>query len=214
MHWTGDKTREEACVNIALGRRSPQELAIRLKILIDDDGGTEQMRFGAADWMSSAAELTQHHHQRQAILVDGREGNSIHFQTCCHPIPGDNIIGYLGKGEGLQVHINDCPIALRMLSKDGEKWVEVEWSKEVHREFEVDLVIDTLQGKGVLARVASSVTAADSNIMNVSMEDRFKEDSVVIRFTIQVYDRLHLSKVMRSLRANHDVLRVTRIRSS
>jgi len=214
IHWTGDKTREEACVNIALGRRSPQELAIRLKILIDDDGGTEQMRFGAADWMSSAAELTQHHHQRQAILVDGREGNSIHFQTCCHPIPGDNIIGYLGKGEGLQVHINDCPVALRMLSKDGEKWVEVEWSKEVHREFEVDLVIDTLQGKGVLARVASSVTAADSNIMNVSMEDRYKEDSVVIRFTIQVYDRLHLSRVMRSLRTNHDVLRVTRIRSS
>jgi GTP pyrophosphokinase len=76
------------------------------------------------------------------------------------------------------------------------------------------LVIDTLQGKGVLARVASSVTAADSNIMNVSMEDRYKEDSVVIRFTIQVYDRLHLSKVMRSLRSNHDVLRVTRIRSS
>jgi len=216
MHWTGDKTREEACVNIALGRRSAQELAIRLKILIDDDGGTEQMRFGAADWMAPAAELNQHqhHHQRQAILVDGREGNSIHFQTCCHPIPGDNIIGYLGKGEGLQVHINDCPIALRMLSKDGEKWVEVEWSKEVHREFEVDLAIDTLQGKGVLARVASSVTAADSNIMNVSMEDRYKEDSVMIRFTIQVYDRLHLSQVMRSLRANHDVLRVTRIRSS
>ncbi|MBU3606606.1 bifunctional (p)ppGpp synthetase/guanosine-3',5'-bis(diphosphate) 3'-pyrophosphohydrolase [Polynucleobacter sp. MWH-Creno-3A4] len=214
MHWTGDKTREEACVNIALGRRSPQELAIRLKILIDDEGGTEQMRLGAADWMVSPPEVHQHHHQRQAILVDGREGNSIHFQTCCHPIPGDNIIGYLGKGEGLQVHTNDCPVALRMLSKDGDKWVEVEWSKDVHREFEVDLAIDTRQGKGVLARVASSVTAADSNIMNVSMEDRYKEDSVMIRFTIQVYDRLHLSKVMRSLRTNHDVLRVTRIRTS
>lgn len=212
MHWTGDKTREEACVNIALGRRSPQELAIRLKILIDDEGGAEQMRLGAADWMVAPPEISQHH-QRQAILVDGREGNSIHFQTCCHPIPGDSIIGYLGKGEGLQVHTNDCPVALRMLSKDGEKWVEVEWSRDVHREFEVDLAIDTRQGKGVLARVASSITAADSNIMNVSMEDRFKEDSVMIRFTIQVYDRLHLSKVMRSLRANHDVLRVTRIRS-
>jgi GTP pyrophosphokinase len=161
MHWTGDKTREEACVNIALGRRSPQELAIRLKILIDDEGGGEQMRLGAADWMSSHQELS--HHQRQAILVDGREGNSISFQTCCHPIPGDNIIGYLGKG--------------------------------------------------VLARVASSVTAADSNIMNVSMEDRYKEDSVTIRFTIQVFDRLHLSKVMRSLRTNHDVMRVTRTRA-
>jgi GTP pyrophosphokinase len=210
MHWTGDKNREEACVNIALGRRSPQELAIRLKILIDDDGDTEQMRLGATDWVNPAQEI---HHQRQAILVDGREGNSISFQTCCHPIPGDNIIGYLGKGEGLQVHSNDCPVALRMLSKDSDKWVEVEWGKDLNREFEVDLAIDTRQGKGVLARVASSVTAADSNIMNVSMEDRYKEDSVTIRFTIQVYDRLHLSKVMRSLRTNHDVMRVTRIRT-
>jgi len=211
MHWTGDKTREEACVNIALGRRSPQELAIRLKILIDDEGGAEQMRLGVADWVAPSQELN--HHQRQAILVDGREGNSIHFQTCCHPIPGDSIIGYLGKGEGLQVHTNDCPLALRMLSKDSDKWVEVEWGKELNREFEMDLAIDTRQGKGVLARVASSVTAADSNIMNVSMEDRYKEDSVMIRFTIQVYDRLHLSKVMRSLRANPDVMRVTRIRA-
>ena len=210
-HWTGDKTREEACVNIALGRRSPQELAIRLKILIDDEGGSEQMRLGASDWVAPNQEIN--HHQRQAILVDGREGNSIHFQSCCHPIPGDNIIGYLGKGEGLQVHTNDCPVALRMLSKDSDKWVEVEWGKELNREFELDLAIDTRQGKGVLARVASSVTAADSNIMNVSMEDRFKEDSVTIRFTIQVYDRLHLSKVMRSLRANPDVMRVTRTRA-
>ncbi|MBU3639331.1 MULTISPECIES: bifunctional (p)ppGpp synthetase/guanosine-3',5'-bis(diphosphate) 3'-pyrophosphohydrolase [unclassified Polynucleobacter] len=211
-HWTGDKTREEACVNIALGRRSPQELAIRLKILIDDEGGAEQMRLGVADWVAPNQE-TSHHHQRQAILVDGREGNSIHFQTCCHPIPGDNIIGYLGKGEGLQVHTNDCTVALRMLSKDSDKWVEVEWGKDLNREFELDLAIDTRQGKGVLARVASSVTSADSNIMNVSMEDRFKEDSVTIRFTIQVYDRLHLSKVMRSLRANPDVMRVTRTRA-
>ena len=210
-HWTGDKTREEACVNIALGRRSPQELAIRLKILIDDEGGSEQMRLGASDWVAPSQEIN--HHQRQAILVDGREGNSIHFQGCCHPIPGDNIIGYLGKGEGLQVHTNDCPVALRMLSKDSDKWVEVEWGKELNREFELDLAIDTRQGKGVIARVASSVTAADSNIMNVSMEDCFKEDSVTIRFTIQVYDRLHLSKVMRSLRANPDVMRVTRTRA-
>ncbi|MBU3601000.1 bifunctional (p)ppGpp synthetase/guanosine-3',5'-bis(diphosphate) 3'-pyrophosphohydrolase [Polynucleobacter sp. AM-25C3] len=214
LHWTGDKTREEGCVNIALGRRSAQELAIRLNILIDDEGGTEQMRLGAGDWVSPQQETISHHHQRQAILVDGREGNSISFQTCCHPIPGDNIIGYLGKGEGLQVHTNDCPVALRMLSRDSDKWVEVEWGKEVNREFEVDLAIDTRQGKGVLARVASSVTAADSNIMNVSMNDRYKEDSVTIRFTIQVSDRLHLSKVMRSLRTNHDVMRVTRVRVS
>ncbi|QWC96178.1 bifunctional (p)ppGpp synthetase/guanosine-3',5'-bis(diphosphate) 3'-pyrophosphohydrolase [Polynucleobacter paneuropaeus] len=212
LHWTGDKTREEACVNIALGRRSPQELAIRLKILLDEEGTGDQMLLDSADWVATQLEPT-YSHQRQAIIVDGREGNSISFQSCCHPIPGDNIIGYLGKGEGLHIHTNDCPHALRMLSKDGDKWVEVEWGKEINREFEVDLAIDTRQGKGVLARVASSITSADTNILNVSMDDRYKEDSVVIRFTIQVSDRLHLSKVMRNLRSNHDVMRVTRTRS-
>ncbi|SNX29406.1 GTP pyrophosphokinase [Polynucleobacter meluiroseus] len=213
LHWTGDKTRDEACVNIALGRRSAQELAIRLKILIDEEGGATQMRLGASDWVTPPQEISSPH-QRQAILVDGREGNSMSFQSCCHPIPGDNIIGYLGKGEGLQIHTNDCPLALRMLSKDNDKWVEVEWGKEINREFDVDLAIDTHQGKGVLARVASSVTSADSNILNVSMDDRYKEDAVTIRFTIQVADRLHLAKVMRSLRANHDVMRVTRTRTT
>jgi len=212
LHWTGDKTREEACVNIALGRRSPQELAIRLKILLDEEGAGDQMRLDSADWVATQVEPS-YSHQRQAIIVDGREGNSISFQSCCHPIPGDNIIGYLGKGEGLHIHTNDCPHALRMLSKDGDKWVEVEWGKEINREFEVDLAIDTRQGKGVLARVASSITSADTNILNVSMDDRYKEDSVVIRFTIQVSDRLHLSKVIRNLRSNHDVMRVTRTRS-
>jgi len=207
LHWTGDKTREEACVNIALGRRSHQELAIRLKILLDEEGGDEQMRLGSGDW---AVHHEPHSHQKQAILVDGREGMSTSFQSCCHPIPGDAIIGYLGKGEGLQIHVNDCKTALRMLSKDSDKWVEVEWSKDIHREFEVNLAVDTHQGKGVLARVASSITSADCNIMNVSMEDRHKEDAVIIRFTLQVADRLHLSKVMRSLRNNPDVMRVVR----
>jgi GTP pyrophosphokinase len=214
LHTTGDKNRTDICVNIALGRRSAQELAIRLKMLLDEEGGMEQMRLGATDWVSPHQEISsQHPHQRQSIIVDGLEGNSISFQNCCHPIPGDSIIGYLGKGDGLQVHANDCPVALRMLSKDSDKWIEVEWSKDIHREFEVALVLDTRQGKGVLARVASSVSAADANIMNVSMDDRYKEDAVTIRFTIQVSDRLHLSKVMRSLRANRDVMRVTRTRA-
>ncbi|MBJ7379889.1 MAG: bifunctional (p)ppGpp synthetase/guanosine-3',5'-bis(diphosphate) 3'-pyrophosphohydrolase [Polynucleobacter sp.] len=208
LHWTGDKNREEACVNLALGRRSAPELAIRLKILLDEEGGNEQMRLGSGEWS-----VLDQEPQRQAIMVDGREGMSVSFQSCCHPIPGDDIIGYLGKGVGLQIHTQDCKDAIKMLSKDSDKWVAVEWSPEVNRDFEVDITVDTRQGKGVLARVASSITSADSNIMNVSMDDRYKEDAVAIRFKLQVLNRIHLSKVLRSLRINPDVLRVTRNKS-
>jgi GTP pyrophosphokinase len=139
---------------------------------------------------------------------------SVSFQSCCHPIPGDDIIGYLGKGEGLQIHTQDCKVASRMLSKDSDKWVGVQWSKDTNREFDVGIIIDTKQGKGVLAKVASSITSADSNILNVAMDDKYKEDSVTMRFTIQVSNRLHLSRVLRGLRSNSDVFRVVRNRSS
>ncbi len=76
------------------------------------------------------------------------------------------------------------------------------------------ITVDTKQGKGVLARVASSITSADSNILNVSMDDKYKEDSVTMRFTIQVFNRLHLSRVLRGLRANSDVFRVIRNKSA
>ena len=209
LHWTGDKTREEVCVNIVLGRRTAQELATRLKILIGEETGSEQMRLGTGDWSTLHNEP-----QGQAIVVDGREGMSVSFQSCCHPIPGDDIIGYLGKGEGLQIHTQDCKVAFRMLSKDSDKWVGVQWSKDTNREFDVAIIIDTKQGKGVLAKVASSITSADSNILNVAMDDKYKEDSVTMRFTIQVSNRLHLSRVLRGLRSNSDVFRVVRNRSS
>ena len=208
LHWTGDKSREEVCVNIVLGRRTAAELATRLKILVGEEGGSEQMRLGSNDWGGS-----DHETQTQSLVVDGREGMSVSFQTCCHPIPGDDIMAYLGKGEGLQIHTQDCKVAHRMLSKDSDKWVGVQWSKDTKREFDVAITVDTKQGKGVLARVASSITSADSNILNVSMDDKYKEDSVTMRFTIQVLNRLHLSRVLRGLRANTDVFRVIRNKS-
>ena len=209
LHWTGDKSREEVCVNIVLGRRTAAELATRLKILVGEEGGSEQMRLGSNDWGGS-----DHETQTQSLVVDGREGMSVSFQTCCHPIPGDDIMAYLGKGEGLQIHTQDCKVAHRMLSKDSDKWVGVQWSKDTKREFDVAITVDTKQGKGVLARVASSITSADSNILNVSMDDKYKEDSVTMRFTIQVLNRLHLSRVLRGLRANTDVFRVIRNKSA
>ncbi|NCZ79941.1 MAG: bifunctional (p)ppGpp synthetase/guanosine-3',5'-bis(diphosphate) 3'-pyrophosphohydrolase, partial [Burkholderiaceae bacterium] len=91
LHWTGDKSREEVCVNIVLGRRTAAELATRLKILVGEEGGSEQMRLGSNDWGGS-----DHETQTQSLVVDGREGMSVSFQTCCHPIPGDDIMAYLG----------------------------------------------------------------------------------------------------------------------
>jgi len=146
-------------------------------------------------------------------MVDGSEGMSVIYSTCCHPIPGDNIIGYLGKSEGLQIHIHDCSHVLRIHRKDPENWIEVNWADEVSKEFEIPLRVDVKNTKGVLAKVASSITSSDANITHVGMDNTSSELAATIRFGVQVKNRDHLAKVMRSLRSNIDVVRAVRMKT-
>ena len=210
LHWTGAKSRQDIMADIALGRRSAAVIAKRIQLFINEEHGGEQMRLDREDWDADDELVTKHH---QALVVDGSEGMSVNFASCCHPIPGDAIIGYLGKGDGLQIHTDDCLYVSRIHHKDPENWVEVVWSSNTAREFEVAIRVDIKNSKGVLAKVASSITSADANIVQVAMEDSFSEAAATIRFGIQVKNRVHLARVMRSLRGNSEVVRVTRTKS-
>jgi GTP pyrophosphokinase len=209
-HWTGSKSRQEIMTDIALGRRSAAVLAKRIELFIKEKGGHEQLRFDHQEWQSNSEKDTHLKASRQVLMVDGSEGMSVIYSNCCHPIPGDSIIGYLGKGEGLQIHIQDCAHVQRIHHKDPENWIEVNWAENIHRVFEILLRVDVKNSKGVLAKVASSITSSDANITHVGMDDASSELAASIRFGVQVYDRDHLAKVIRSLRSNHDVVRVTR----
>ena len=209
LHWTGVKAREDLCADIAIGHLVPAVIAKRIElILAEDAGSSKQMRLDTADWENDAPHIPTH---RQAIMIDGSEGESVMFPSCCHPIPGDIILGYLGKGEGLQIHTRECRRAQRLHHKDSEHWVDVIWSDDLKRHFDVAIRVDVKNSKGVLARIAGTMTSADANIEHVAMDDRFTESAVGIRFVIQVASRHHLAQVMRRLRQNHDVVRITRV---
>ena len=210
LHWTGSKGREELCADMAMGHRVPAVVAKRIEmILYENKGQSSQMRLDTTDW---DPDEEVHVHHRQAIMIDGAEGQSVFFPSCCHPIPGDTILGYLGKGEGLQIHTDVCHQALRLQHRDPEHWIDVVWSDEIKRSFDVAIRVDVKNAKGVLAKIAGTLTSADANIAHVAMEDRFTEvGAVSIHFMIQVESRYHLAKVMRRLRQNADILRITRV---
>ena len=84
------------------------------------------------------------------VVVDGSENASVQYAHCCRPIPGDTIVGYLGRGEGLVVHTERCGVAQRLQHKDSERFITVEWSDEPSRAFEVGIVVTVRNGKGVL----------------------------------------------------------------
>ncbi len=209
LHWTGSKGREELCADIAMGHRVPAVMAKRIEMLIrESKGHSEQMRLDTAEWETARDDMPEH---KQAIMIDGKGGESVSFPACCHAIPGDNILGYLGKGEGLQIHTHECRQAQRLHHRDPDHWVDVIWAEDIQRSFDVSIRVDVKNAKGVLARIAGTLTSADANIAHVAMDDRFSESAVGIRFVIQVESRYHLAKVMRRLRQNQDVLKITRV---
>lgn len=195
LRWSGAKEREEIYTDIALGRRVAAVVAKRIELLLHENG-------------SALSELpTRDSH---AVLVTGREGMSVAFAACCHPIPGDDIIGYLGKGEGLEIHQHNCQQALRIQHKDPDRWIDVAWSEQTRPAFDVAVHILARNKHGVLARLASDIAMVDANISHIAMDENAQHEEMHIQFIIQVDNRVHLAKVMRILWRNSDVLKITR----
>ena len=137
------------------------------------------------------------------------EGMAVQLASCCRPIPGDPILGFINKGKGLIIHTHDCP-TIAHYRNDPDKWVDVEWDPETRKMFEVSIKLVVANQRGVLAKVAATIADADSNIDNVSMAEEDGSAYTTMYFTLQVENRMHLARVMRGLRQLQEVVRINR----
>ena len=144
------------------------------------------------------------------LTIEGSEGVMVNLSRCCHPIPGDDILGYFAEGKGVVIHTHTCPNRTEY-SKHPEKWIPVSWAKDIEKNFPVTLRIDTKNKPGVLASLAATIAENNSNINTVSVEERDGKFSI-IRFTIEVEDRIHLARIMRKVRSLEGVLKISRVK--
>jgi GTP pyrophosphokinase len=145
------------------------------------------------------------------MLIRGAEGIAVRLGKCCRPIPGDPIIGQIKKDYGLIIHTHDCT-QVRHYREDPEKWVDVDWSAELDKLFDVGLRIIVANQRGVLAKVAAAIANEGSDIDNVHMEEEAGAYSSLF-FTVSVQNRLHLARLMRALRGLPEVVRLQRLKS-
>ncbi|MDX5151648.1 MAG: bifunctional (p)ppGpp synthetase/guanosine-3',5'-bis(diphosphate) 3'-pyrophosphohydrolase [Acidiferrobacterales bacterium] len=142
------------------------------------------------------------------LAITGTEGVVVTYAKCCRPIPGDAILGFLSAGRGIVVHTEDCPNVAEY-KKHPERWIDVQWEKQIDATFPVNLRIDTRNQRGVLANVASAISELEANIDSVSFEERDGQ-STSMYFVIEVKDRDHLAQVLRAVRNKDMVVRATR----
>ena len=205
LRFSGNKSRADLLTDIGLGKRIASMVAKRIVALLAEKGEKPDAL------LLSRERYTAHESVSQGSLVlDGSEGASVQYANCCKPIPGDGILGYLGRGEGLVVHTDDCAVAKRLQHRDSERFIAVDWSDEPQRLFETALLITVTNGKGVLARVAASLATAEADITHVNMGQERAQDATELKFGIAVRDRAHLATVLRSVKRTASVLRVHR----
>jgi GTP pyrophosphokinase len=205
LRFTGSKNRHELLTDIGLGKRIAHIVAKRLVHLLADSGQKPDAL------LLTRERFTAHENTSQgSITLDGSENASVQFARCCRPIPGDEILGYLGRGEGLVVHGHDCPVAKKLQHKDAERFITVEWSDEPVRMFETGVVVTAKNGKGVLAKVAAALAAAEVDIAHIDMGHEAKQDDVEFRFVVGVRDTGHLAQALRNLNRTASVMRAER----
>src|SRR5688572_11757209 len=175
---------EELLADIALGNRMPAQVA---RMLVH--GEDEKTAAPAVALPGSTAER---------IMISGSERGVLSFAHCCHPIPGDEIMGYLSAGKGVVVHRVDCP-NVSEYRKFPERCVPMAWDRDVQGDYRVALKIEVDNKPGVLAQVAAAVAESNSNIDAVEYRERDVAVSVM-EFSIEVRNRKHLADVIRRIR--------------
>ena len=153
-------------------------------------------------------ELANNGHAGGPLMIAGTEGLLVTYARCCFPIPNDPIMAYLSAGRGVMIHRQNCG-NLAEYRKQPDKWLSVAWEPTRGRLFSSEIQLEINNRVGVLAAVASSIAGTETNIDQVSLEER-DVNSSSLKFQVQVRDRKHLARVIRTVRRMPDVQRVFR----
>ncbi|MEE4359891.1 MAG: bifunctional GTP diphosphokinase/guanosine-3',5'-bis pyrophosphate 3'-pyrophosphohydrolase [Pseudomonadales bacterium] len=185
---------EDLLEDIGLGNRMAYVIARRFTSQDDDDGDALAVEQGGP------------------LAIRGTEGLVVTYGKCCHPLPGDPIVGHISSGRGLVVHREPCRNVTELRGRR-EEVIPVRWSQRVEGEFTAELRLEVEARKGVIAELAAEITDADANIEKISTTERNARLSTVA-ISLGVRDRVHLAKIMRRLRRLPPVIGISRSRNT
>lgn len=207
VRFTANEDVDELYRDICMGRRFAGVVAQRMVLLLKEAGvQPDPLLLSQSHFVGSS----QH---ENSLVLDGSASAFVTYAKCCYPVPGERVSGYLGFGEGLQVHTKNCQTAVRLYKNDGERFVPVYWADadELARRFEKPLLIKVVDKRGILAKVTQVIADTGADIMSVSSQPSEGDASWAdIRMMILVDNRQHFNTVVKRLKGTANVQSVGR----
>jgi GTP diphosphokinase / guanosine-3',5'-bis(diphosphate) 3'-diphosphatase len=196
-------------VAIGEGHVSPQSIVARLSRLIsggvDEDVTTDvplarPVRIGGKDEIS------------KGVVVKGLPDVWVKLGRCCTPVPGDEIIGFVTRGQGVSVHRNDCP-NVKALRREPERLIEVTWAGGKPTSFVVAIMVEALDRTRLLSDVATVMSDHHVNILSATSTTG-KDRITRLRFTFELADITHLSSILAAVKRVESVFDAVRVLQS
>lgn len=184
--------------------------------LISSQGG----RAGVEETMAEAVTPTRIQHSRigatsSAVVVSDMEQTDVlvKLAKCCTPVPPDDIVGFITRGNGISVHRKDCR-NMRSLRREPERFIEIAWADDADGNvFLVQIQIEALDRKGLLADITRVLSEHDINMLMGSMNTS-NERVTRLNFTFEMADPHHLQQVLREIRKIEGVYDAYRLTGS
>ncbi|MDB9822620.1 bifunctional (p)ppGpp synthetase/guanosine-3',5'-bis(diphosphate) 3'-pyrophosphohydrolase [Deltaproteobacteria bacterium] len=192
---------QDLLANVGYGKISANQVIGRLKPKL---GLEEDKPAGIVSKMVSR--LTRKKSTR-GIKVKGLEDLLVRFANCCHPLPGEDVIGFITRGRGVTIHKHNCR---HILDADAERLVEILWEPTNDDVYLARLRITSIDKKGILADISSIMSQKDANIIQAEVTTTMDKKGVSF-FTIEVENYKQLEDIMGAIKKVKEVLIVERI---
>ncbi|SJM54022.1 bifunctional (p)ppGpp synthetase/guanosine-3',5'-bis(diphosphate) 3'-pyrophosphohydrolase [Gulosibacter sp. 10] len=157
----------------------------------------------------SGTEVDQSAVSDSGVLVRGAPDILVKISKCCTPVPGDEIVGFITRGQGVSVHRSDCRNVVE-LKRQPERMIDVEWAERSQALFLVNIQVEALDRAGLLSDITRVLSEYHVNILSASVHTS-KARVAISKFSFQMGDTTHLDRLLaavRSVEGTYDVYRV------
>ena len=172
---------------------------------------------GAQEDLAEATVLTRPTSPRPStsdsgVAVEGAADVWARLSKCCTPVPGDNIIGFVTRGNGVSVHRSDCVNVAHLIESEPERTVKVHWAPRESSRFLAAIQVEALDRTGLLSDITRSISEQHVNILSASVTTR-RDQVALSKFTFEMANPEHLRHVLRAVRTIDGVYDARRVTS-
>ena len=139
------------------------------------------------------------------IIVKGIDKIKTNIASCCRPVPGDHIVGYITKGNGVSIHRSICP----NISDVEERIIEVEWNQETKKKYASTLLVQSREGKNIFMGILAKMSNTEVQIQSINTLSSSENNLYELVITVENLEQLQ--KIIKDLEQIPDILNIERI---